>query len=189
MSHPLQPVRDYLLECFRESITKARSELDQLATELLLEIPSLKYPEYCYRLYRADIVGKCGGESKIIEVTVGEKEVLAWESKVPACVRIDAPTVWYGIQFEVVGACPDESALRDWVTRWMDISDARYNASEEFQQVVHSVTPPNITESGFSLSVDFGTAPTAAFDELTHILACGARSVSVGSFFLSRRAK
>jgi hypothetical protein len=188
MSHPLQPIRDYFLDCFRQSITKARGELDQLATELLLEIPSLKHPEYCYRLYRADIVGKRDGKSKILEVTVGGREVLAWKSAVPVGVSLDAPMVWYGIEFEVSGTTPDERALLDWTTRWMDISDSRYDDSAEFQQVIHSVTPPRITDSGFNISVDFGSAPTTAFDELTQLLVRDARRVSVGSFFLSGSA-
>jgi hypothetical protein len=36
--------------------------------------------------------------------------------------------------------------------------------------------------------VDFGSAPTAAFDELLQILTRDAKSVSVGSFFLFRTA-
>jgi hypothetical protein len=36
MRPPLQRLRDYYLECFAESIEKARGRFDQLATELLL---------------------------------------------------------------------------------------------------------------------------------------------------------
>jgi hypothetical protein len=186
MSHPLQPIRDYFLDCFRQSITKARGELDQVVSELLLEIPSLKHQEYCYRLYRADIIGKRDGKPQISEVTVDGREILDWKSAVPVGVTLDAPMVWYGIEFEVSGAPPDERALIDWTTRWMDISDSRLDDSAEFQQVVHSVTPPRITDTYFSISVDFGSAPTAAFDELVQLLVRDARRVSVGSFFLSR---
>jgi len=186
MNHPLQPIRDYFLDCFRQRITKARGELDQVVSELLLEIPSLKHPEYCYRLYRADMIGKRDDKPQISEVTVGGREILDWKSAVPVGVTLDAPMVWYGIEFEVSGAPPDERALIDWTTRGMNISDSRLDASAEFQQVVHSVTPPRITDSGFSISVDFGSAPTAAFDELVQLLVRDARRVSVGSFFLSR---
>ena len=188
MNHPLQPIRDYFLDSFRKSIAEARSEFDQFTTELLLEIPSLKHPDYCYRLYRADIVGKRDGKSEIREITLGEREVSDWQSIVPAGMSIDAPMGWYGIEFDVVGAPPDEPALLDWASRWMDISDSRYDESAEFQQAVHSVTPPRITESGFTLSVDFGSAPTDAFDELAELLARDTRRVSVGSFFLFRSA-
>jgi hypothetical protein len=186
MSHPLQPVRDYFLECFRQSITKARDELDQVVSELLMEIPSLKHPDYCYRLYRADIIGKRDGKPQISEVMVGGREVLDWKSTVPVGVTLDAPVVWNGIEFEVSGPSPDERALVDWTTRWMDVSDSRFDDSAEFQQVVHSVTPPRITDSGFAISVDFGSATASAFDELIQLLVRDAGRVSVGSFFLSR---
>jgi hypothetical protein len=188
MPHPLQPIRDYFLDCFRESIAAARGDLDQFATELLLELSSLKHPEYCYRLYRADIVGKKNGKSVVQEITVGQREVLGCHTAFPTGVSIDTPIVWYGIEFEVTGGPPDEKALLDWATRWLDISDGRYVESAEFQEVVHSVTPPAIKDTGFGLSVDFGSAPTAAFDELLEILARAAKSVSVGSFFLFRTA-
>jgi hypothetical protein len=42
MRHPLQAVRDYYLDCFAKSIENARDRFDQFATELLLELPSLK---------------------------------------------------------------------------------------------------------------------------------------------------
>jgi hypothetical protein len=186
MSHPLQPIRDYYLDGFRKSIADALGELDQFATELLLEIPSLKHPDYCYRLYRADIIGQANGETKIREVRVGECEVTGWRSALPANVSVDSPLVWYGVEFEVIGEPPDKSVLLDWSSWWIDISDSRYEQSAEFQQVVHSVTPPTISESGFNISVDFGSAPTAAFDELTELLARDGRQMSVGSFLLFR---
>lgn len=123
------------------------------------------------------------------EITVGEREVSGWQTSFPAGVSIDAPIVWYGIEFEVSGGSPDEKALLDWATRWLDISDGRYDKSAEFQAVVHSVTPPTIKDTGFSVSVDFGSAPTAAFDELLQMLARDAKSVSVGSFFLFRTGR
>lgn len=184
MSHPFQPIRDHFLDCFRKSIAEAGSEFDQFTTELLLEIPSLKHPDYCYRLYRADIVCKRDGKSEIREIATGAREVSDWQSRVPAGLSIDTPMVWYGIEFDVVGARPDEPALLDWTSRWMDISDSRYDEAAEFQQVVHNVTPLERTESGFTISVDFGSAPTDAFDELAELLVQDGRRVSVGSFFL-----
>jgi len=186
MNHPLHPIREYYLNCFRESVVKARSELDQFTTELLMEIPTLKYKEYCYRLYRVDIIGKKNGESKILEVNVTERQAMKPESFSASHVCFDAPIVWNGVEFEVQDSSPDEPALIEWTSRWMDIFDSKYKKAAEFQEAVHSVTPPTITASGFSISVDFGSAPTSAFDELTEILSRDSRKVSIGSFFLFR---
>ena len=93
MRHPLQRLRDYYLDCFAESIEKARGRFDQFTTELLLELPSLKYPEYCHRLYRADIMGRRPGEPGILEVNVTQKKVTAWRKLLPPHVRIAGPIV------------------------------------------------------------------------------------------------
>jgi hypothetical protein len=63
-------------------------------------------------------------------------------------VSIDAPIVWDGIELEVAGGPPDEKPLLDWTTKWLDIGDVRYDESAEFQEVVHSVTPPTIKDAG-----------------------------------------
>jgi hypothetical protein len=186
MNHQLHPIREYYLNCFRESVAKARSELDQFTTELLLEMSTLKHKEYCYRLYRVDIIGKKNGESKILEVNVTERQVMKPESFSTSGVCFDAPLVWNGIEFEVKDSSPNETALLDWASRWMDISESKYKEVAEFQEVVHSIKPPTITASGFNISVDFGSAPTSGFDELTEILSRDSRKVSVGSFFLFR---
>ena len=181
MNHPLEDHRAYFLQCFREGIGKARDSLDQFATELLLELSSLKYPDYCYRLYRADIVGKRDGKNVIREITLGGRDVLAPPGVFPASVSFDAPVVWYGIEFVVAGSTIDEARLIEWTTRWLDVTDSRYVESAEFQEVIHNVRPPKKTDAGFEISVDFGTAPVAAFDELVQILSTTGK-VSVGSF-------
>ncbi|BET65443.1 hypothetical protein ASA1KI_03610 [Opitutales bacterium ASA1] len=185
--HPLQEHRDYFLRCFRDSVAKARESLDQFATELLLELPSLAYPEYCYRLYRADIAGKRDGKSVIHEITSGGRDVAAPPGFFPSSVSFDAPVVWYGIEFVVAGSV-DEVRLVEWTKRWLDVTDSRYVESAEFQEVIHNVRPPKKVEGGFEISVDFGTAPVAAFDELVQILSATG-NVSVGSFFIAEGKK
>ncbi|MGE3808441.1 MAG: hypothetical protein AB7K24_27575 [Gemmataceae bacterium] len=182
MQHPLQILRDYYLECFAESIENARNRFDQFATELLLELPSLKHPEYCYRLYRADIMGKRAGDPGVLEVNVTAKEVTRWREALPQHVSIVAPVVWNGIEFRVTDANPSEAELVAWTTRWLDLSDSKYVEGQQFQQVAHSVTPPRSAKGGYEFSVDFGSAPTTAFDELLSIISGGSAKVSVGSF-------
>jgi len=182
MRHPLQTLRDYYLDSFAESIECARDRFDQFATELLLELPSLKHPEYCYRLYRADIMGKRAGEPGVLEVNVTAKDVTAWQEVLPQHVSIAAPVVWNGIEFRVTDAKPSEAELVAWTERWLDVPDSQYVEGQQFQQVVHSVTPPRSAKSGYEFSVDFGSAPTTAFDELLAIIARDSATVSVGSF-------
>ena len=182
MRHPLQTLRDYYLNCFGESVKNASSRFDQFTTELLLELPSLKYAEYCHRLYRADIIGKRAGEPGMLEVNVMQKKVRAWRNAFPPTVRADGPMVWNGIEFRVADVHPPEAELLAWASSWLDVSDSRYDESAPFQQVVHNITPPRLVDGGYVFSVDFGSAPTLAFDELIEIVARGSARVSIGSY-------
>ena len=186
MTHPLQPIRDYYLDCFRQGLAKARGEFEELTSELLLELPHLKHDEQVYRLYRVDIIGKQRGETCIREVNVSEREAADWRLAVPSGVEIAAPLVWYGVEFDVRGCNFPANSVLSWASHWLDISDDRYDESAEFQEVIHSITPPALSDGGFRISVDFGSASTTAFDELVEILAGDNAAVSVGSFFLHR---
>ena len=181
MNHPLQIVRDHYLDCFRESIADARSRFTEFTTELLLELPTLKYPEYCYRLYRVDIIGKRVEESGVVEVNVTEREV-QWRGLFPSTVTVDTPLVWNGVEFRVANSKLPVNELAEWTTNWLDVSDDRYSKTAEFQHVIHSNTPPKPIDSGYHISVDFGSAPVVAFDELLQIIVRNATHVSVGSF-------
>ncbi len=182
MPHPLHSLREYYLDFFRESLEEVRSRFDEFTTELLLELPSLKYPEYCHRLYRVDIIGKRAGESRIVEVNVVEKEPDAWQAALPSAARIDAPIVWNGLEFRITGTALPKRELVAWALHWLDVSDSRYDESAMFQQVVHSISPPTLIEGGYEVSVDFGSAPVSAFDELLELLVRDASRVSIGSF-------
>ncbi len=84
MSHFLSNVRNRFLECFQQSIEKAKTELDTVATELLVEWSNKVHPEYCFRLYRTDIIGKQGVKTIVCEVAheaVGCPESKATVSK------------------------------------------------------------------------------------------------------------
>lgn len=88
MRHPLEPLREYYLDCFRQSVEKARARFDPMTTELLLELPSLKHPEYCHRLYRVDIIGKQDGKDGILEVNVTPKGAIGWRKMLPRVAQI-----------------------------------------------------------------------------------------------------
>jgi hypothetical protein len=184
VTHPLKSLRDYYLDCFRKSIVTAPNHFDQFTTELLLELASPKHYDYCYRLYRADIISKHRGKTAVREVNVSVSDVASWETVLPARSSIDAPLAWNGIEFRVDGASTPEADLVVWATVWIDATDSRYDEATEFQYVVHNITPPAPTASGFTLSVDFGSAPIVAFDELLQLLVRDADRVSVGSFQL-----
>lgn len=182
MQHPLDAIRKYYLECFRQSINEAQGHYDQFTTELLLELPTLKHHEYCYRLYRADIIGKRLGKAGVREVNVTPRTAEPNELGFGNIISFDWPLVWNGIEFRIADAQPNEHRIIEWASKWLDISDNRYDEAAQFQGVVHSVAPPERTDMGYEFSVDFGSAPVTAFDELLSLIIRDASRVSVGSF-------
>ncbi|WP_211340623.1 hypothetical protein, partial [Thermomonas haemolytica] len=52
--------------------------------------------------------------------------------------------------------------------------------------IIHSVTEPSLTHSHIEFSVDFGSAPVAAFDELVALL--GSNLHSIGSYSIAGAA-
>lgn len=182
MERTLADVREYYLACFRESFSGCEGRFDKFAAEVLLEVPSIQHSEEIYRMYRADIIGTKDGNHNVVEVNVSPR--LALFASPLQGVTIDAPIVWNGVEFRVTAKELPAQAIIDWATKWIDVSDSRYVESERFQEVAHNVTPPKLTADGYHISVDFGTAPVIAFEELLAILASGSSRVSIGSFFL-----
>ena len=81
----------------------------------------------------------------------------------------------------MTGEEPPIYNLIEWVRRWIDVNDARYNESDLFQNVIHNVLPPGVTHGGYELCVDFGSAGTEALDELIEILSQSAKAIVVKS--------
>jgi hypothetical protein len=186
MSHFLSAVRERFLDCFRQSIEKARADLDTMATELLVEWSNKIYPEYCFRLYRTDIIGKQAEKTIVREIAHEAIECLGSKDNLPIKVHIVSAMVWYGIDFRVTGGPPSLGEIIKWSERWLDLEDARFVEGQLFQEVIHNIKPPAATEDGYTVSVDFGTAPTTAFDELIGLLLQNASRVEVGSYLLTQ---
>jgi hypothetical protein len=67
--------------------------------------------------------------------------------------------------------------IDQWFERWFDEKEERLEATAEFSNAIHSL----LVEANH-LSIDFGSAPTAAFWELLALLeAAGAKSIRVTS--------
>lgn len=173
------------MECFQQSIEKAKAELDTVATELLVEWSSKLHPEYCFRLYRTDIIGKQGEKTIVREVAHEVVECPGSKDNLPDGACIVSALVWYGIDFRVSGEVPNLGELVKWSERWLDLDDAQFVEGHLFQEVIHNITPPTPTAEGFSISVDFGTAPTTAFDELVVLLLQKASRVEIGSYLFA----
>ena len=95
---------------------------------------------------------------------------------------IDAPIVWNGIEFRCVPEHFPEEALVSWGSRWITDESPPLGPQDNLTGIIHSVTEPSSSHSHVEFSVDFGSAPVVAFDELVALL--GSNLYSVGSYSL-----
>jgi hypothetical protein len=189
MKHPLHDVRESYLHYYRQAVQRLRTEYERGGPEILFKYPVRGGLEKDQRIARADFIGVRDGQSDNVIVTAPFRTVTNWLWISPPIVCIDAPLVWYGIEFHVQGRAPEAAALDAWVSEWLDPAEKRYDRAAEFQQVIHSLLPPQATDAGYMVSVDFGSAPTLAFDQFLKLLVPGAIKISIGSFALLEQEK
>lgn len=88
---------------------------------------------------------------------------------------------WNGVDFHL-NTNFNWGPLESWALRWLDVEDQHHQDSDGLQGVIHSVTAPEIRGELAEFSVDFGSAPILAFEELLHVLQeVGATEVEVRS--------
>jgi hypothetical protein len=92
------------------------------------------------------------------------------------------PFQWNLMQVRVYGlpATPDWSPLREWFLSWFKDEDP---AAGEPLEAVHFLSDPE-QQSGFAeLTIDLGTAPLEAFEQLVDVVAAlGAARAEIGKF-------
>lgn len=82
------------------------------------------------------------------------------------------PFYWGGCQFLLSGELQPEleGELVKWYEHWIDSEDERVDASADFRGVIHSASMSTSDHGSWSLEIDFGSAPTAAFMELVQLI-------------------
>lgn len=94
-----------------------------------------------------------------------------------------APFRWEECKIQAEGLSNriDWLPLCDWYEKWFDEFDLKAPLKKELQEVVHRLADPQVGGGATLLTVDFGTAPIAAFEEFLDSLAnMGAVSVQIG---------
>lgn len=174
-------VRSHFLNKFVASLNDFRERHSPSAPEVLIEL-QLK-DAYPFRLYRADILSNVNGHTEIKEVN--PDSYLNFE---PFTVTTAAglqilfhPIAWYGTEFK----CNTDSftsGLENWTLRWLDPHDEHELDAHGLQGVIHSVTAPTANDNNWEFTVDFGSAPIEAMEELFVMLAtAGVTKVEVSS--------
>ena len=90
-----------------------------------------------------------------------EPITFAWENGVQVSLH---PFQWNYCPCEIAGstASPNWSPVKQWFLKWFEETPEE-NGS--LMRCVHFMSDPEPTGSGFSLEIDFGSAPVEAFEE------------------------
>ena len=171
----IENARSHYLKQLNATLSLLSSQGRRVHAEICLELERPEARSRLYRLYVADIVEQLPGETKIIDINVGPVTV-----HIPH-MPIDAPIVWNGIEFRCIPEHFPEEALVEWGNRWIADESPPLGPQDNLTGIIHSVTEPSLKDSHIEFSVDFGSAPVAAFCELVELL--GGNLLSIGSFF------
>jgi hypothetical protein len=177
----IEKARLNYLNQFSAALSSLASEGRSVYAEICLEIQRPDARNEFFRLYVVDILERLpDGETKIIEINVDPIAVRALD------LPIDAPIAWNGIEFRCTPELFPEAALVAWGSRWITDEDPPLGPQGEFTGIIHSVTEPTLCGQHVAFSVDFGSAPIVAFDELVTLL--GINLLSLGSYSLTTGA-
>jgi hypothetical protein len=177
----LTQIREHYLTAFTSSLEPFQHNFSPSAPEVLLEIN--RETAYAFRLYRADMVSNVNGEANIQEVNPPTHLHFPLQTftPLPKLALAIQPIAWNGVEF-TINTVPSWKGLEDWALRWLDVEDNHTHDGSGFQGVIHSVTVPETSQGSSSFSVDFGSAPITAFEELLQLFVkLGATHVEMGS--------
>ena len=177
----IEAARSHYLSHLSSALSSLSSQGRSVYAEICLEIPRPDVRNQLYRLYVVDVIERLpDGETKIIEVNVEPTVIHALD------LPIDAPIAWNGIEFRCIPDLFAEEALISWGNRWITDESPPLGPQDHFTGIIHSVGEPSLLGSYIGFSVDFGSAPVAAFDELVALL--GDSLHSIGSYTLAGAA-
>jgi len=167
---------------YKKAASYYEDKVGKVSIELLIRINGV--PEDAINsLSRVDIVYKQDDQLQMVEVNL-DKAYKSKNSKYDYFGQTISlhPIVWNGIEIYTDTKTIDEPKLLRWYGKWMDIEDEKPINESGFSSVIHSFNY-EISEQGYSFSIDFGTSELESFTELLDIIKkSGAKNITIGSF-------
>lgn len=134
--------------------------------------------------FRADFIPK-GGDGR--SVMVSSDKCLNFE---PIVVDVDSchveiqPFVWDWVELSVEGISGKAviSVGKAWFPCWFDSDDTNEADEQGLYGVVHYIGDPKAIDEGFELTIDMGSAPPEALEDLiTRLAQAGAKRMTLSS--------
>ena len=183
MVHPLiETARSDYLDFYLSSLQQYRNTVPDLVPELLILLNGPPEWSEMHRLFRSDLIWKQDGQPKPGAVELNPPAPAPPQSTTHSGISITIdPFVWHWCQF-LTDISPAGDALNDWFHKWIDDAETMTSDDTGLTGVIHQMTPVDPLHDAFMFSVDFGSAPVAAFDELLGVFSnCGITQLRIGS--------
>jgi hypothetical protein len=176
----MREVRAKYIAEFQKLLQELQSDGKHISPEVRLEVNEESDHEL-YRLYVMDFL------ERKPDGTVGAIELgcAPIETAHPG-LRIDAPICWNGVTFKCLAASFPEDDVLAWGNRWIHDESPPLGQQDGLTGVIHSVSEPKTVGENVEFSVDFGSAPFEAFDEL--LASLGGSILSIGTYLVDREA-
>lgn len=134
-----------------------RKETGELAVSGPLELP-----------YRADLIPRGGDGTSVMVDSTTSLGFEPFTVDYGQCRVHVSPFVWDWVKFAVKGLTEDESAvlMKAWFLRWFDPDDTNEADEQGLFGVVHYLGEPQAVEGSEEWTVDLGSAPPEAVEDL-----------------------
>lgn len=165
----LNEVREHYLNGLQKAANEFKRKYIPAAGELLVEIN--RDAAYPFRLYRIDMAANVEGNAEMEECNLSERLNFSPRSFTPydgLSLRL-SPVAWNGVEI-MIDTGQSLERLEQWTLRWLDVDDTHEHDERGFQSVIHSVTAPTTADGWTTFSIDFGSAPLSAVEELLQML-------------------
>jgi hypothetical protein len=174
-------VRERYLEALLESLVKFMGKHRPSAPEVMFELQ--RQEALPFRLYRADMAANVNGAPRMQDVNPSSHlgfEPFGIEFSEGATAAVH-PFVWNDVGVQINVTMPSDP-VEEWAMRWLDMEDKSAKDENGLQSVIHSVVREDAMDGSTTLTVDFGSAPVEALQEIIELaFACGGTHVSIRS--------
>jgi hypothetical protein len=176
----MQRIRTLYLDRFKQSLERYRKEKGESASsEITLLTGKPNEHDDFFRTYVVDAISKnADGSINVAEFNVDPEEGFYGKA------TVSAPLCWNAIEFRCILNDSLVPLLIDWGRSWMNDYHPKQGPLDGLTGIIHSVTVPEHHDKIATFSIDFGSAPIAALDELVHLL--GDRLIEIGSFAMTK---
>jgi hypothetical protein len=179
----LSEARANYFEILRSAAVDYRKKFQPSHPEVMFDYQDSAVPPP-YRYRRADLASGAVSPPNVTEIHTDpyrliEPFTVTHSSGVEVTIF---PVVWNAVALSADSVPSDIGPLTAWVWRWIDDGDKKPQDELGFAGIIHSISFPKHDGGVWTTTIDFGSAPVEAFDDLVRTLAqMGVHSIVIRS--------